>query len=133
MIDDYNENSDDPAVSCHPDAILLFSACVNTVEGWCDMLLANRREKIWSISPAHNMKVGLPPMIEFHGTYDDQVPVWTVEYFDKAMKDHGNYFELHKYEGVRHYLGEGNPKYSGYYNDDILKLADDFLRKFNLL
>jgi acetyl esterase len=133
MIDDYNENSDDTGVSCHPDAILLFSACVNTVEAWCDMLLAGRREKIWSISPTHNMKEGLPPMIEFHGTFDDQVPVWTVEYFENAMKKHGNYFELHKYEGVRHYLGEGNPKYSRYYNDEILKLADDFLRKFNLL
>ena len=133
MIDDYNEKSDDPEISCRPDVILLFSACVNAVEGWCDRLLADRRTKIWSISPAHNIKGGMPPMIEFHGTWDEQVPVWTVQFFESAMKNEGNYFELHQYEGRRHYLGEGNPKYSRYFDDEILKIADDFLRKFNLL
>jgi acetyl esterase/lipase len=133
MIDDYNEKSDNLNISCRPNAILLFSACVNAVEGWCDRLLADRRNKIWSISPAHNIKRGMPPMIEFHGQYDEQVPVWTVQFFESDMKKEGNYFELHTYEGMRHYLGEGNPKYSRYFDDEILKAADDFLRKYNLL
>ena len=133
MIDDYNEQSDNLSISCRPDAILLFSACVNAVEGWCDRLLADRRNKIWSISPAHNVKRGMPPMIEFHGEYDDQVPIWTVQFFESAMKREGNYFETHTYKGMRHYLGEGNPKYSRYFDDEILKIADDFLRKFNLV
>ncbi len=133
MIDDYNEKTDDLSVSCRPDAILLFSACVNAVEGWCDRLLGDRRTKIWSISPAHNIRGGLPPMIEFHGTFDDQVPVWTVQFFADAMKKNGNYFELHQYEGKRHYLGDGNPEYSRYYDEDILKTADTFLRKFKFL
>jgi acetyl esterase/lipase len=38
-----------------------------------------------------------------------------------------------RYERMRHYLGEGNPKYSRYFDDEILKVADDFLRKYNLL
>ncbi|HXX63327.1 MAG TPA: alpha/beta hydrolase fold domain-containing protein, partial [Bacteroidota bacterium] len=133
MIDDYNEKSDNLSISCRPDAILLFSACVNTVEGWCDHLLADRRNKIWSISPAHNIKKGMPPMIEFHGGYDDQVPIWTVQSFESAMNKEGNYFEEHTYKGMRHYLGEGNPKYSRYYDDELLKIADDFLRKFKFL
>ena len=133
MIDDYNEKSDDPGISCHPNAILLFSACVNAVEGWCDRLLADRRSKIWSISPAHNIRAGLPPMIEFHGTDDEQVPKWTVQFFESAMEKEGNYFEQHMYEGRKHYLGDGNQKYSRYYDDKILKVADDFLRKYNLL
>jgi len=37
------------------------------------------------------------------------------------------------YKGRKHYLGEGNPKYSGYYNEDILMIADEFLLKFKLL
>jgi dipeptidyl aminopeptidase/acylaminoacyl peptidase len=110
----------------------LFSACVNSVEGWCDRLLADRRNKIWSISPAHNMRKGLPPMIEFHGIDDEQVPKWTVQFFESAMKEEGNYFELHLYEGRKHYLGDGNPKYSRYFDDEILNVTDDFLRKFNL-
>ena len=133
MIDDYNEKSDNLAISCHPNALMLFSACVNAVEGWCDRLLGERREKIWSISPFHNVKGGMPPMIEFHGQWDDQVPVWTVQFFQNDMKNAGNYFELHQYEGRRHYLGDGNQKYSRYYDDDILKIADEFLRKFNFL
>ena len=133
MIDEYNERSDNLRISSRPDAILLFSACVNAVEGWCDRLLADRRNKIWSISPAHNIKRGMPPMIEFHGEYDEQVPIWTVQFFERAMTSEGNYFEVHTYKGMRHYLGEGNPKYSRYFDDEILKVADDFLRKFNLL
>jgi len=133
MIDDYNEESDNLNTSSRPDAILLFSACVNAVEGWCDRLLADRRDKIWSISPAHHIKPGLPPMIEFHGIDDEQVPKWTVQFFESAMKKEGNYFELHIYEGRKHYLGDGNPKYSRYYDDEILKITDDFLRKYDLL
>ena len=133
MIDEYNEKTDNPGISCRPDAILLFSSCVNAVEGWCDRLLADRRERIWSISPAHNMKGGLPPMIEFHGIDDEQVPKWTVQFFEIEMKKAGNYFEQHMYEGRKHYLGGGNPKYSRYFDDDILKITDDFLRKFNFL
>lgn len=133
MIDDYNEKSDDPGISCRPDAILLFSAAVNAVEAWCDRLLADRRGKIWSISPAHNIRKGLPPMIHFHGTEDEMVPFWTVQFFETAMQKEGNYFELHKYEGRKHYLGDGNTYYSRYFDDEILKIADDFLRKYDLL
>ncbi len=133
MIDDYNEKSDDLSISCSPNAVLLFSACVNAVEGWCDRLLADRRNKIWSISPAHNVKKGLPPMIEFHGTDDEQVPKWTVQFFENEMEKEGNYFELHMYKGRKHYPGDGNPKYSRYFDEDILNVTDDFLRKFNFL
>ena len=133
MIDDYNEKSDDLSISCSPNALLLFSACVDAVEGWCDHLLGDRRTKIWSISPFHNVRKGLPPMIEFHGIDDEQVPKWTVQFFESEMKGKGNYFEQHMFEGRKHYLGDGNPKYSRYYDDEILKIADDFLRKYHLL
>jgi len=133
MINDYNEKSDNLKISCSPNAVLLFSACVNAVEGWCDRLLGDRRNKIWSISPAHNIRKGLPPMIEFHGIDDEQVPKWTVQFFQSSMEKEGNYFEQHMFEGRKHYLGEGNPKYSRYYDDEILKVTDDFLRKYNLL
>lgn len=133
MIDEYNEKTDDPAVSSSPNAILLFSSCVNTVEGWCDYLLGERRSKIWSISPAHHIRKGLPPMIGFHGTDDEQVPKWTLQFFENAMKKDGNEFELHMFEGRKHYLGGENPKYSHYYDEDILNITDDFLRRHKLL
>jgi hypothetical protein len=49
------------------------------------------------------------------------------------MKKAGNYFELHQFKGRKHYLGNDNPQYSRYFDDEILKVTDDFLRKFNLL
>ena len=133
MIDEYNEKTDDLSISCNPDALLLFSPCINAIEGWCDRLLDDRRNKIWSISPFHNVRKGLPPMIEFHGTDDEQVPKWTVQFFKSDMEKEGNYFEQHMYEGRKHYLGDGNPKYSRYYDDEILKITDDFLRKYKFL
>jgi len=133
MIDEYNEKTDNPAVSSSPNAILLFSACVNTVEGWCDYLLGERRSKIWSISPFHHVRKGLPPMIEFHGLDDEQVPKWTLQFLENAMKKNGNEFELHMFEGRKHYLGGENKKYSRYYDEDILNITDDFLRRHKLL
>jgi len=133
MIDEYNEKTDDAAVSCSPNAILLFSACVNTVESWCDYLLDERRSKIWSISPFHHVRKGLPPMIEFHGLDDEQVPKWTLQFLENAMKKNGNEFELHMFEGRKHYLGGENPKYSHYYDEDILNITDNFLRRHKLL
>jgi len=133
MTEGHNEKTDNSGTSCKPDAILLFSSCVNTLEGWCDRLLADRRNMIWSISPTHNMKGGLPPMIDFHGTDDEQVPVWTARFFESEMKKLGNYFELRIFNGRKHYLGDGNPKYSRYYDDEILSITDEFLRKFRFI
>ena len=72
-------------------------------------------------------------MIEFHGTVDDQVPVWTLQFFSTAMKQAGNEFELQLLKGRRHYLGGDDPKYAKYFDDDILRQADDFLRRHHLL
>lgn len=129
----YNESTDPMDVSCSPNAVLLFSSCVNTVESWCDWLLGERRNQIWSISPAHNIRSGMPPMIEFHGVDDEQVPKWSLQFYESEMKKASNYFELHMYPGRKHYLGEGNSTYSRYYDEEILLLTDQFLRKFNFL
>ncbi len=129
----YNEPTDPLDVSCSPNAVLLFSSCVNTVESWCDWLLGARRNQIWSISPTHNIRSGMPPMIEFHGVDDEQVPKWSLQFYESEMKKAGNYFELHMYPGRKHYLGEGNSTYSRYYDEEILLLTDKFLRKFNFL
>ncbi len=133
VIDSFNEQSDNIAISCVPNAVMLFSATVNCIEQWCDRLLADRRNQIWNLSPAHNLKADLPPMVHFHGTDDQMVPYWSVSLFDEETRKLGNYFELHTFKNRRHYLGDGNPKYSRYFDDEILEVADEFLRKFNFL
>lgn len=133
MIDGHNEGSDDLGISAKPDGLMMFSASVNNVQVWCDYLLGDKRDQIWSISPAHNLKAGLPPAIHFHGTDDNIVPLWTVKFFIRDLEKLGNKYELREYEGRKHYLGDGNSKYARYFDDDILEEADDFLRKHSFL
>lgn len=133
MINEFDEVTDDLLISCVPNAVMLFSATVNVIEPWFDHLLTTRRSKIWSLSPAHNIKEDLPPMIHFHGTEDEQVPFYTIRFFARDTKECGNYFELNTYQGRKHYLGGDNPKYSRYFDDEILEVADEFLRNQDLL
>lgn len=130
LLDSVNEKSDNLNTSPVPNALLLFSSNVNTLEPWIDMLLDERRNEIWSISPYHNLRPGMPPAIAFHGEDDDQVLFYIVRMFQSRMQELGNYYELYTYPGRRHYLGEGNEKYSRYFDEEILERTDIFLEKF---
>lgn len=130
LLDSVNEISDNLNTSPVPNALLLYSSNVNTLEPWIDMLLDERRNEIWSISPYHNLRKGMPPAIAFHGEEDDQVLFYIVRMFQSRMQELGNYYELYTYPGRRHYLGEGNEKYSRYFDEEILERTDAFLEKF---
>ncbi len=133
MFDDINEATDNLDTSPVPNALLLYSSNVNTMEAWADRLMGDRKKEIWSISPFHNLKPGLPPAIEFHGTDDCMVPYWVVSYFRDETVRLGNHFELITYEGRPHYLGEGNEKYATYFDEEILERTDEFLEKFGFI
>lgn len=130
LLDSINEESDNVNISPVPNALILFSSNVNTLEPWIEMLLGDRRKEIWSISPYHNLREGMPPAIAFHGEEDNQVLPYIVGFFNQKMSELGNYFELHTYPGRRHYLGEGNEKYSRYFDEEILEKTDLFLESF---
>lgn len=127
MLDDINAPGDDLAVSPHPAAIVLYSGTPNTVEVWCDGLLGDRRGEIWSISPAHHVRPGLPPVLAFHGTADPIVSLWKVERFQAAMQAQGNHFELRKLEGRGHYLGDEHGPYARLVDEPILEATDAWL------
>lgn len=133
LLDTVNDSSDNLEIDPEPCALLLFSSNVNTVEAWLDRLLDNRRDEIWSISPFHNLKSGMPPAIEFHGTEDNQVPYWVVEHFMFHTRQLGNHFEHVKFEGKQHYLAEGDDTYSTYYDEAILERVDRFLEEQGLM
>ena len=137
MIEEHNETTDDLSVSPVPNAMLLYSGTVNTMEAWCDMLMGKQRKQIWSISPAHNVKKGLPPIAAFHGDDDNIVPIWTVIFFQNDMKRVGNHFELNRYPGRKHYLGDGDEKfvkqYSRLFDEQVLLDTDKFLEQFGFI
>jgi trehalose utilization protein len=95
--------------------------------------MGDRRNEIWSVSPYHNLKSGLPPAIEFHGTEDCMVPIYILNLFKEKTLSLGNYFESVVFEGREHYLGKGNEKYSTYFDEDILEQTDKFLEKFGFI
>ncbi|MBW6534125.1 MAG: alpha/beta hydrolase [Mariniphaga sp.] len=130
LLDSVNEKSDNLNTSPVPNALLLYSSNVNTLEPWIDMLLGERSNEIWSISPYHNLRKGMPPAIAFHGEEDDQVLPYIVGLFNQKMKELGNYYDLYTYPGRKHYLGEGIEKYSRYFDEEILEQTDAFLEKF---
>jgi acetyl esterase/lipase len=127
LMDDYNEDSDNLDVSPVPDALLLFSSSVNTMEAWIDWILGDKHDQIWAISPYHNLKKGMPPAIGFHGEDDCMVPIYAVRLFQDKMNELGNRYELITFPGEGHYLGEGNEKYSRLFDEEILELTDRFL------
>jgi acetyl esterase len=133
LIHSVNEESDNLEISPVPNAILLFSSNVNTMEAWADMLMGDRREEIWSISPHHNLEATLPPTLEFHGDSDCIVPLWIVQHFKSRADELGADFEMVVLEGKTHYLGEGNEKYATYFDEGILERADRFLREQGFL
>jgi acetyl esterase/lipase len=128
--EEINEKTDNLDISPVPDALILFSSCYNTMEAWIDNLLADRRQRIWDISPYHNLKSSMPPAIAFHGNADCMVMYYTVLFFNDRMRELGNDFELVTLEGRDHYLGEGSAdeeKYARYFDEEILEKADQFL------
>jgi acetyl esterase len=130
LLDSINEITDNIKISPVPNALLLYSSNVNTMEPWIDMLLGDRRNEIWSISPYHNLRKNMPPTIAFSGDEDDQVLPYITGLFKVKTLDLGNYYELHTYPGRKHYLGEGNEKYARYFDEEILELTDVFLEKY---
>jgi len=130
LLDSINEISDNIKISPVPNALLLYSSNVNTLEPWIDMLLGERRNEIWSISPYHNLKKNMPPAIAFSGEDDDQVLPYITSFYRAKTIELGNYYELHTYPGRKHYLGEGNKKYARYFDEEILELTDVFLEKY---
>jgi acetyl esterase/lipase len=131
-----NEETDNPEISPVPNALLLFSSCYNTMEAWIDNLLGNRRQRIWDISPYHNLTSGMPPAIAFHGNADCMVMYYTVLFFSDRMRELKNDFQLVTVDGSDHYLGEGSPdevKYARYFDEEILEKADEFLSENGFL
>jgi acetyl esterase len=133
LINQVNEDTDNLTFSPVPNALLLYSSTVNTMEAWVDMILGDRRDEIWSISPYHNLRKDMPPILSFHGEADCTVLPYTVDFFRRKMVELGNHYELITLEGRDHYLGEGNEKYARYFDEDLLDRTDMFLKELGFM
>jgi acetyl esterase/lipase len=95
-----NEAGEDTTVSCAPNAMMLFSPVIDTsMEGYGNAKLGGRWQEL---SPAHQVRAGLPPTILFHGTADTTTPFKGAQKFHDAMLRAGNRSELVAVEGAIH-------------------------------
>ncbi len=124
---DVNEDSDDLKVSPTPNSlVLLFPVIDTSKDGYGNAKIGERWKEL---SPAHNVRAGLPPTITFHGTGDTTTPFKGAQIFHDAMLKAGNRSELVVNEGGAHgYLMRTQPLY-----DECLAKTDVFLKSLSLL
>lgn len=124
---DFNEESDDVKISPTPSAlVLLFPVIDTSKEGYGNAKIGERWKEL---SPAHNVRAGLPPTITFHGTGDITTPFKGAQTFHEAMLKAGNRSELVVNEGGVHgYLMRTQPLF-----DECLSKSDAFLKSLKLL
>jgi acetyl esterase/lipase len=96
-VDHANENLD---VSCHPNALVLFSPVIDTsLEGYGNAKIGERWKEL---SPAHQVRPGLPPTLLFHGDGDTTTPILGARVFADAMKKAGNRIDVVSSPGAIH-------------------------------
>ncbi len=94
------EEDEDKSVSSVPDALALFNPVYNNGPGEYGH---DRVKDRWEeISPAHNIRKGMPPAIVFFGSKDPLVTVATAEAFQATMRKVGSRSDLHITEGAAH-------------------------------
>jgi acetyl esterase/lipase len=131
----FDEPGEDLAVSCVPDALVLFNPALVlapfgdvAMKGFDARLTAERFGcEPRAISPVHHVRKGMPPALVLHGRADTAVPYATVEAFCAAMKQAGSRCELVGYDGMPH----------GFFNvakyAETLSEADRFLTSLGYL
>lgn len=127
LFDQVNEAGDDLAVSASPNAlVLLFPVIDTSKDGYGQAKIGARWQEL---SPAHNVRAGLPPTLVFHGTGDTVTPFAGAKTFHEAMLKAGNRCELDVNEGGVHgYFMRDKALF-----DDTMQKTDTFLKSLGLL
>jgi acetyl esterase/lipase len=135
VISGFEETGEELAISSIPSAMALFNPAVvlAEAEGLSSVTnerIASQKERIGvepkSLSPYHQVKLGAPPAIIFHGKADTTVPYATAELFAKAMTAAGNKCTLLGYDDQAHGFFNYGRNGNEYYEKTVAAL-DEFL------
>jgi acetyl esterase/lipase len=118
-------------LDCRPQALLLFSALVNTaVKGSAaDRFPDSKSAK--QLSPSHLVRRKLPPVLMFHGKTDRITPFDEAERFRRKMRFWGNSCELVDFERADHSFFNFNVSNKNF--ELTIAAADRFLVELGLL
>jgi len=128
IINDYNESTDNTAISCIPDALVLFNPVFDNGPGGYGYERIGEAYK--NFSPLHNIKSGAPPTIVFLGDKDHLIPAETAKYYKTIMEKVKSRCDLFLYEGQGH--GFFNYKNLEYYKKTVSE-TDTFLQSLGYL
>ncbi|MFO7821700.1 MAG: alpha/beta hydrolase fold domain-containing protein [Lentisphaeria bacterium] len=124
----FEEEGDDRAVSCRPNALVLFNPVFDNGPGGYGH---ERVKEYWqAFSPLHNIDSDTPPSVVFLGTRDRHVPVETAKKYKQTMENNGCRCDLHLYEGQAH--GFFNFANTDNYNRTVAEM-DSFLNELGYL
>ncbi len=113
VIDGFENANEDLSVSSKPNAVVGYNPVFDTTEKGYGHEKVKGRET--EISPCHQVKTDMPPMILFHGREDTTVPFENAERFTSEMKKAGNDCQLVAFDGVGH----------GFFNGDFFRKKGD--------
>ena len=120
---EFNEPGEDTSVSSQPNALILFNPVVKTTPGGFGYERLGTRAE--ALSPVAHIHPGMPPVILFHGTADEAVPIDNVEEFCRLMQATGNSCQLHTFPNQKHGFFNYTRDRSMY--EQTVALADNFL------
>jgi acetyl esterase/lipase len=122
----FDAAGEDKGVPAVPNALVLFYPVIDTSkEGYGNAKIGERWREL---SPAHNVRPGLPPTLEFHGTGDTTTPFKGAQLFYDEMRKAGNRMQLDVNEGGGHgYLLVER----GVFEDTLAK-TEKFLREVGM-
>ena len=121
-----DDPQDDRAVSCRPNALVLFNPVFNNGPGqWGHNRVGDRYKEF---SPAHNITKNAPPTIVFLGDADRLIPVQVLTDFRAEMKKAGVRCDAVVYPNAAHGFFNRDPHFS-----KTLVEADKFLASLGWL
>lgn len=118
-------------LDCRPQALILFSALVNTTAKGAANDRFPDRGSAKRLSPHKLVRRKLPPMLMFHGKADRITPFSEVERFARRLRFWGNKCELLDFERADHSFFNFNVSHSNF--DLTIRAADRFLVELGLL
>ncbi len=103
LIPGYGQPGEDTSVSTMPEAVILWSGCVDpTVDAWFNYCLRGKDDPV-NLSPTNHVKPGAPPFLIFQGTHDEFLDYHTHIAFQKKLENAGDYCKLVIYKGKSHF------------------------------
>ncbi|WP_117882473.1 alpha/beta hydrolase [Aureibaculum luteum] len=134
LINGLENKNEDLTISSVPNAVIGYNPVLDTtVKGYGAKKVAGRETEI---SPCHQVKKKLPPMLLFHGNKDKTVPYENVTRFTSLMKEARNKCKLITVNGVGHGFFNGRFFRKGssdkYFNLTMYD-TDLFLRKLRFI